>query len=151
MRPAAFLAASLALAAPAKAQIALPEQDTLSRVVMTAPGSFKAANAAGAWNAALQVTCKPPARSTLMLTMNDGRRDFYSFPANGAPTVDTVAPPGLAFADKKAAIESLMTTLGSRAVDDFSPNNLCRNGQPNKGAAIAILRFISSRPRELDS
>lgn len=102
-------------------------------------------------SATLIVDCSIP-KTYLTLHGANGGNDIYSFDAEGVPTVDSTPPIGATSTPdlKKSVLQRMMRELGQRQLQDFSPDNLCRDGRPSRGAALAILRFVTQNTRELD-
>jgi hypothetical protein len=99
----------------------------------------------------LIVDCSIP-KTYLTLPRSDGGADYYTFDKEGVPTIDATPPTGITQPPdlKKNVIKRMMVELGQRQLQDFSPDILCRDGQPNSGAAAAIMNFVTRGVREFD-
>lgn len=128
-----------------------PQTIPSSKINISQPLLMRQSNVNQGITATLIVDCSIP-KTYLTLKGANGGADIYTFDREGVPTIDAIPPTGVnATPELKASvIAKMMRELGQRQIDDFSPSNLCRDGQPSRGAATAILNFITRGAAEFD-
>lgn len=124
-----------------------------SGMKLSQPLIMRQSNDREGFTSTLIVDCNPrDPKTRLTNTGANGGSDSYIIGQNGVPIIDSFPPTGVVStpALKNDVITRLMKELSQRRLDDLSPDNLCRDGRPNVGAAAAIMNSIVGKVTEFD-